>query len=64
MAGSLKDHRIVSEKEWLEARKTLFQKEREFTKLRDQLNQQRRELPWVVVDKEYVFDGPDGKQTL
>jgi predicted dithiol-disulfide oxidoreductase (DUF899 family) len=64
MAGSLKHHKIVSEKEWLEARKTLLQKEREFTKLRDQLNRQRRELPWEAVDKEYVFDGPDGKQTL
>lgn len=64
MAGSLNDHKVVSEKEWLEARKALLKKEREFTELRDQLNRQRRELPWEAVDKEYVFDGPDGKQTL
>jgi len=64
MAGSLNDHKVVSEKEWLEARKALLKKEREFTELRDQLNRQRRKLPWEAVDKEYVFDGPDGKQTL
>lgn len=64
MAGSLNDHKVVSEKEWLEARKALLKKEREFTELRDQLNRQRRELPWEAVDKKYVFDGPDGKQTL
>jgi predicted dithiol-disulfide oxidoreductase (DUF899 family) len=64
MTGSLNDHKVVSEKEWLEARKALLKKEREFTELRDQLNRQRRELPWEAVDKEYVFDGPDGKQTL
>jgi len=64
MAGSLNDHKVVSEKERLEARKALLKKEREFTELRDQLNRQRRKLPWEAVDKEYVFDGPDGKQTL
>ena len=64
MAGSLNDHKVVSEKERLEARKALLKKEREFTELRDQLSRQRRELPWEAVDKEYVFDGPDGKQTL
>lgn len=64
MAGSLRGHKVVSEKEWLEARKALLKKEREFTELRDQLSRQRRELPWEAVDKEYVFDGPDGKQTL
>lgn len=64
MAGSINDHKVVSEKKWLEARKALLKKEREFTELRDQLNRQRRELPWEAVDKEYVFDGSDGKQTL
>lgn len=64
MVNSLTDHKVVSKKEWLEARKALLKKEREFTKLRDHLNQQRRELPWEAVDKEYVFNGPDGKQTL
>lgn len=61
---NLEDHKIVSESEWLEARKQFLAKEKEFTRLRDQLSQQRRDLPWKAVDKQYVFDGPDGKQTL
>lgn len=64
MTGSLEDHKIVSENEWIEARKALLEKEKELTILRDQLNQQRRELPWKEVNKEYVFEGPNGKQTL
>jgi predicted dithiol-disulfide oxidoreductase (DUF899 family) len=64
MTGSLEDHKIVSENEWIEARKSLLKKEKELTILRDQLNQQRRELPWKEVNKEYVFEGPNGKQTL
>jgi len=60
----LDNHQIVSKNEWIEARKVLLKKEKEFTALRDQLSQQRRDLPWVEVDKEYVFDGPNGKQTL
>jgi predicted dithiol-disulfide oxidoreductase (DUF899 family) len=61
---NLDNHQIVSKNEWIEARKVLLKKEKEFTKLRDQLSQQRRDLPWVAVDKEYVFDGPNGKETL
>jgi predicted dithiol-disulfide oxidoreductase (DUF899 family) len=57
-------HTVVSRKEWLAARKALLVKEKKFTRLRDQLSQQRRELPWVKVDKDYVFDGPNGKETL
>src|SRR5262245_8767943 len=57
-------HPAVSQEEWLAARKALLSKEKEFTRLRDQLSAQRRELPWVKVDKQYVFDGPDGKETL
>jgi predicted dithiol-disulfide oxidoreductase (DUF899 family) len=57
-------HRIVSRDEWLAARKALLAREKEFTRLRDQLNAERRELPWVKVDKAYVFDGPNGKETL
>jgi len=60
----MENPKVVSRKEWLEARKQFLVKEKEFTRLRDQLSQQRRELPWVKVDKEYVFDGPDGRQTL
>jgi predicted dithiol-disulfide oxidoreductase (DUF899 family) len=60
----MQDHKIVSESEWIEARQQFLIKEKEFTRLRDQLNQQRRDLPWKLVDKKYVFDGPDGRQTL
>jgi predicted dithiol-disulfide oxidoreductase (DUF899 family) len=58
------NHKIVSQSEWMESRKDLLTKEKEFTVLRDQLNQKRRDLPWVQVNKEYDFDGPTGKQTL
>jgi predicted dithiol-disulfide oxidoreductase (DUF899 family) len=60
----LENHQVVSPTEWLEARKRLLVKEKEFTQLRDQLSRQRRELPWVRVEKEYIFDSPEGKQTL
>ena len=59
-----KEHKVVSQKEWLVARRRLLVEEKKFSRLRDQLNQQRRDLPWVKVEKEYVFDGPDGKETL
>jgi predicted dithiol-disulfide oxidoreductase (DUF899 family) len=55
---------IVSREEWLAARKQHLIKEKELTRLRDELSRQRRELPWVKVEKRYVFDGPDGKETL
>jgi predicted dithiol-disulfide oxidoreductase (DUF899 family) len=57
-------HRIVSRDEWIEARKQHLAKEKEFTRLRDQLSAQRRDLPWVRVDKGYVFEGPNGKESL
>jgi predicted dithiol-disulfide oxidoreductase (DUF899 family) len=60
----VKEHKVVSPTVWLAARKRLLAKEKKFSKLRDQLNRQRRELPWVKVDQEYVFDGPDGPKTL
>jgi predicted dithiol-disulfide oxidoreductase (DUF899 family) len=56
--------KLVSPKEWLGARKKLLVQEKEFTRFRDQLSRQRRELPWVKVEKEYVFEGPNGKETL
>ncbi len=58
------NHKVVSRDEWLVARKDHLAKEKEFTRLRDQLSSERRELPWVRVEKEYLFDGPDGKETL
>ena len=56
--------KVVSPAEWLAARKELLKKEKEFTQLRDQLSQQRRDLPWEKVEKSYVFDGSKGKETL
>jgi predicted dithiol-disulfide oxidoreductase (DUF899 family) len=58
------NRKLVSPKEWLGARKKFLVQEKEFTRLRDQLSRQRRELPWVKVEKEYVFEGPNGKETL
>ena len=55
---------MVSREEWLSARTALLAKEKEFTRLRDALSRQRRDLPWEAVTKDYVFDGSDGKQTL
>ena len=63
-SSNVRDHPVVSHEEWLSARKTLLAKEKEFTRLRDELSQQRRELPWEAVDKDYVFEGPDGKESL
>ena len=59
----MQTHRIASRDEWLAARKAHLAKERELTRLRDKLNAERRELPWVRV-KTYVFDTRDGKKTL
>ena len=53
-------HTIVSQDEWLAARKALLVKEKEFTRQRDDLSQQRRELPWGKIEKTCVFDGPAG----
>ena len=58
------NHRIVSRDEWLAARKAHLTKEKELTRLRDQLSAERRELPWVKVEKQYIFDSPKGKETL
>ena len=62
--SSLKDHQVVSREEWLSARTAFLAKEKEFTRLRDELSRQRRALPWEKVDKQYVFDGPSGQETL
>jgi predicted dithiol-disulfide oxidoreductase (DUF899 family) len=60
----MKQNPVVSTEEWVAARKRLLAKEKEFTRLRDQLSRERRELPWEKIDKQYVFDAPAGKQTL
>jgi predicted dithiol-disulfide oxidoreductase (DUF899 family) len=59
-----RSHKVVPHNQWIDARKDLLAKEKEFTRLRDQLSQQRRDLPWERVEKAYVFDGPAGKETL
>ena len=56
--------KVVSHADWLVARKQLLTKEKEFTRQRDALNAERRALPWLKVEKQYVFDGPSGKITL
>ncbi len=58
----VKEHKVVTQREWLKARKQLLAKEKKFSQVRDELNRHRRELPWVKVEKEYVFDGPNGKK--
>ena len=58
------NHQVVSRDEWLAARKQLLLKEKEFTQLRDRLNAERLALPWVKIEKPYVFDGPNGQETL
>jgi predicted dithiol-disulfide oxidoreductase (DUF899 family) len=60
----IKDHQVVSHESWLDARRQLLAKEKAFTRLRDDLSRARRELPWEAVNKSYIFEGPDGKQTL
>jgi predicted dithiol-disulfide oxidoreductase (DUF899 family) len=60
----VQNHKVVSREEWLVARQEHLAKEKELTRLRDQLSQERRELPWVKVEKGYVFDGPNGQETL
>jgi predicted dithiol-disulfide oxidoreductase (DUF899 family) len=60
----MQNHKVASHDEWLAARKQLLAKEKEFTRLRDELSKERRELPWERVEKNYVFDGPGGKETL
>ena len=57
-------HKIVSHQEWVEARKDFLAREKEFNRMRDELSAARRELPWERVEKDYVFDGPDGKASL
>jgi len=60
----MEPHKVVSRAEWLAARKAFLAQEKQFTKARDELARQRRELPWVKVEKNYVFDGPEGKESL
>jgi predicted dithiol-disulfide oxidoreductase (DUF899 family) len=60
----MQPHQIVSRQEWIEARKAHMAREKELIRARDRLSEERRQLPWVKVDKAYAFDGPSGKVTL
>lgn len=60
----MQSHTVVSQEEWIVARKALLVREKELTRARDDLARQRRELPWVKVDKTYTFDTPEGKKSL
>ena len=60
----MQTHKIVSRAQWIEARKALMVREKELTQAREALSEERRSLPWVKVDRNYVFDGPNGKLTL
>jgi predicted dithiol-disulfide oxidoreductase (DUF899 family) len=60
----MEPHKVVSHNDWIAARKAHLIEEKAFTKARDALSQKRRELPWEKVEKNYVFDTPQGKQTL
>jgi predicted dithiol-disulfide oxidoreductase (DUF899 family) len=60
----MQNHKVVSREEWLIVRQQHLAKEKEFTRLRDHLSQERRDLPWVKVDKPYIFDGLNGKESL
>ena len=58
------NHPVVSRDRWIAERKTLLAREKELTRLRDQIARERRALPWVRIEKNYVFDTPEGRRTL
>ena len=58
------DHKVVGRVAWQAARAELLQREKEHTRMGDELARQRRELPWVAIEKEYRFDTDDGTRTL
>jgi predicted dithiol-disulfide oxidoreductase (DUF899 family) len=60
----MQPNKVISEEEWLAARKALLVKEKALSKARDRLNADRRDLPWAKVEKNYLFDGPNGRETL
>src|SRR5882724_4893491 len=61
---NIANHRVISSDQWVAERKALLAREKELTHLRDQIARERRALPWVRIDKAYVFDAPEGKRTL
>ncbi len=63
-SGLIETPRVVSREQWLSERVALLAREKELTRLGDELSRQRRDLPWVRVEKPYVFQGPNGPATL
>jgi predicted dithiol-disulfide oxidoreductase (DUF899 family) len=61
---SIMQHKVVSRDEWIAARKAHLANEKAFTRARDQLSAERRALPWVKVEENYLFDTPEGKKSL
>ncbi|HET8911699.1 MAG TPA: thioredoxin family protein [Ktedonobacteraceae bacterium] len=61
---NLTNHPVVSHEDWLAARTTFLVKEKEFSQMREELARQRRALPWEKIEKQYTFEGPNGKETL
>jgi len=64
IGSPIQNPRVVSHEQWITERLAFMAKEKELTRLRDELSRQRRELPWEKVTQSYVFDGPSGKETL
>lgn len=64
MTKTAMQHEVVNAEKWQSARIELLKKEKELTRLRDEISKRRRELPWEKIEKKYVFDGPKGKQAL
>lgn len=62
--SQIESPRVVSREEWTLARKAHLKNEKALTRMRDLVARERRELPWVKVEKEYIFDTPEGKKTL
>src|SRR5215472_10672869 len=62
--SSITNHPVVSDEQWVAERRKLLVREKELTRLRDQVARERRALPWVRVDKAYTFDTPEGARTL
>lgn len=60
----MKPNTVLSHDDWIEARKALLEKEKAFTRARDEISAARRELPWEMVDKDYVFTATDGEKSL
>jgi len=64
LKNAISAEKVATHEQWISARKELLAKEKEFTRLHDELSRKRRELPWEKVEKQYVFEGPQGRETL